>query len=462
MAILFRSPIKLLRNKDLNGLVEKSLSNAGMITVNGNNFFLPENLPESLKKLLTSNLARIDCKTVQGQIDAFVRCAPVAAIIGRLAEYSMNGRWAFMDANGKEVTNPKTNLLAIMESPNLFQTWNDVISSAEAFKKLHGQSYLLPIVPAGFKGIKYATALHVLPNWMVQPIYTGKWFFQSDLKEVITGYRVAGFQNIIPADEMIVVRDTIPQINNLSNSLFEGQSRLYSLSDQVNNCIAIQDALYNLTINRGALGAWVNDNARDANGQQPFTPADQEEVYKEFGRHGITSDKVSPYKVIRQSVKWIQAAMAVGDLKLFEGNESAIVEIAMAYSFPMYLLGLKDSTFTNLNEAGKAVYSNAVIPSVENTAQTITRAFLQGTGIKLQVFFDHLEVFQKSKGDEATALKTFVEALHILFLDKNVTKEEVRTLVSEFMPVDSAFDPENINGTTYSDGTGNTPKVTVG
>jgi len=139
----------------------------------------------------------------------------------------------------------------------------------------------------------------------------------------------------------------------------------------------------------------------------------------------------------------------VSDLKLFEGNESGIQSVAMAYNMPVYLLGLKDSTFTNLETAGKSLYSNTVIPCVDNFCQSLSGYFGLDGGVSLKAFYDHLEIFQKSKKDEADALQSMSSALDIPLKSGTITKTEFRLLWSKFMPKGYPFDPNKIAGNDY-------------
>ena len=401
-----------------------------------------DSVSESLFTKIFGNIDRLDLTTVQGQTSAFMRCAPVSAIIGRLAEYSMNGRYTFVDSQGKELTTVKNNLFAILQKPNFQQTWSEFIAAAMTYVKLNGQAYILPIIPAGFEAVKgSAKSLFVVPNWAVTPMYSGKNVFQTSIESVVTGYNISFLNKTIPANQMLVIRDSSPSVNMDATKLFEGQSRLYSMGDQVNNLIAIQDAIYNMTVKRGALGAWVPENSKDGMGAMlPLESKERDEVLNAFLQYGVNSNNLAPFQVLRYGMKWVQAAMNVSDLKLFEGNEAAIAQISMSMNVPLYLLGFKDSTFTNLEAAGKSCYTSGVIPAVNNICQNLTDYF-GCDGYSLKAFFDHLEIFQKSKKDEADALNAMTTALDKPYKARVIGTSEYRSLMANFMPIGVQFDP---------------------
>src|SRR5574343_374665 len=277
MGLRFRSPII----KVPSGTVEKGrLIDIGSV----NGYTQWAEVSRELIRSISSNTVKIDTSTAAGQAEAFGRCAPLAAIVGKLAEYSQNGRYYFADKDGNE-KNPGGNLPALLEKPNLLQTWPEFISSALAFTKLHGQCYILPVTPSGFDGRKgSARSLFVIPNWVVTSKYTGNSFYQTDIRAVVTSYRVQGFKNAVPPDQMIVVRDTMPTVvNGDQNKIFEGQSRLIALSDTINYLIANQDTIYTMTTRRGAMGAWVPENGAAVSGQVvPLRKDDKDKVLEAF------------------------------------------------------------------------------------------------------------------------------------------------------------------------------------
>jgi phage portal protein BeeE len=447
MALKLRSPLY----KESTSYTPKSWEEVQVAMIQ--NMTLWSNVTDSIMKKLFSSVSKLDTTTAYGQAQAFGKCAPVAAIIGRISEYSMNGRWAFVNKKGEEVQ-ANSKLSDILTRPNFVQTWGEFVAQAVAMIKLHGQCYILPIYATGVDRTR-TSSLFVIPNWMVTPTYSGKSVYQRELSDVVTSYKVSILSNEVDPSDMIVVRDVIPTIALDSNRMFEGMSRLYSLGDSVNNAIAIQDALYTLTTKRGALGAWVNDNPTDTGGRNPLTPGEISDVKDAFAGYGMTNDR-TPYVVLKSSIKWVQAAMGVGDLQLFQGNDQAIIQIAMAYNMPMYLLGLKDSTFTNLAEAGKSVYSNAVIPCVNNIAHSLT-TFFKLQGVELKCYFDHLDVFQKSKKDEADALNSLTTALDKPYKSQVIGRQEYRQMMANFMPMGVPFNPDETPEDVYE----GTPTQTI-
>lgn len=439
MVIKVQSPFKRIDK------VDKEKVTIDIASPNGYRYW--EQISSKLLNTINFNGIRVDTKSVEGQTLAFGKCSPVAAIIGKIAEYSMNARYGFVDKNGKEVTS-RNQLTDLMSKPNLVQTWAEFIATAATFIKLHGQCYVLPIVPEGFSG-KNAKAMYVIPNWMVTPNYTGTTVFATSTSDIVKDYTIQGFVRPFTPDKLLVIRDTSPNVIwGEKNKMFEGMSRLYSLGDQVNNLIAIQDALYNITTKRGALGAWVPENSSDAIGQAlPMDTKDKDEILSEWDGYGLNSTQ-RMYRVLRIGMKWVQASMSVGDLQLFQGNDAHVQQVAMAYNMPVYLLGLKDSTFTNLEAAGKACYTSAVIPLVDNICSNLTGWFLDG-GIQLKAYFDHLEIFQKSKKDEADALGSLTSALDRAFTKRIIGMQEYRDMMAAFMPNGVPFDPTNMPADLY-------------
>jgi hypothetical protein len=248
---------------------------------------------------------------------------------------------------------------------------------------------------------------------------------------------------------MLVIRDSAPAVNTEFNRMFEGQSRLFSLGDQINNLIAIQDAMYTLTTKRGALGAWVPEMSKDGMGSlMPIDPKEKQDVIDSFLQYGINSSNSAPFQVLGISMKWVQAAMNTTELKLFEGNESGIVAVAMAMNVSTSIIGIKDVKYDNQSAAEKSAYTSAVIPCVNNILQNLT-SFFKCEGFSLRSFWDHLEVFQKAKKDEADALNAMTSALDKPYKARVIGMKEYRTLMANFMPVGSEFNPDSIPSDLY-------------
>lgn len=391
----------------------------------------------------------VETQTVTGQMQAYAVCPIVAGSIGKRNDALRNGRWMLTDLEGNVLDKTSFVLAKLMLSPNPLQTWSELISQIYAFRDIFGITYCLPVTPS-MMGKQYTGALWVIPNWLVKPNYTGKQFYQSQLTEIIKSYSIAGFNEAIPADQMIVFRDSPLNVATQTTDDIVSRSRLYTLGSQVSNIQTSYEARRTLMEKKGPVGAWVNDNPKDAAGQNPMTPTAKADLQSEFQKYGLNRDQFQ-YVISMANVKWVQAGSVTKDLMLFEEIKDSAQVIYDAYGIPPFLTAWADQTkYTNLNEAKKDFYSGITIPDAAAIAGVFNSFFeAEKANIKLQCFFDHLEIFQKSRLDEATALKAMNEALNIPYSGNVITRTEFRALMSDFLPSD-IFDPENIDGDDFN------------
>ena len=103
-----------------------------------------------------------DTSSAEAQINAFNRCPSLSAIIAKKVRSHLNGKYYFIDSNGKESTNKYALYLKkLFSNPNCLQTWNQFEAQAKVYIQIFGECYLLPVFPTGFDGDK-KTAIWLL------------------------------------------------------------------------------------------------------------------------------------------------------------------------------------------------------------------------------------------------------------------------------------------------------------
>ena len=394
-----------------------------------------------------------ETQTINGQILAYCYCPVVTSVVNKKNDLLRSGHWSLQDKDGNEVTKGTQNFLKLYKHPNPLQNWTRFISMAYSMHQIFGRCYILPVVPATYK-TKDAAAIWIIPNWMVRPNYTNRLFQQTELTEIITDYTITGInRNILPS-ELIVWEDTTVSLLGAQQYRIESQSRLFSLTDAIVNFQTSFAARRTLLEKRGALGAWVNNNPKDASGANTIVPKERDKILNEFGgpsgTYGIDRGKF-PWILTTSFLKWEQAGFATKDLMLFEEGKDSGVVIYDAYGLSVFLSPWADqTTYTNLEKAEKRAYTGTIIPDAEGLCKLLNQAFeLEAEGLELNIYFDHLECFQKANKDEAVALYYLMQSLDIPYKGRVITREEFRALISDYMPQGSGFDATNIAGSTY-------------
>lgn len=393
---------------------------------------------------MTGGVSTTTTTTQSGQAWSYNNCPAVNAIINKKVRAFTNGRWKIVNANGDVVTAGYKPLSLLLQQPNPTQTWVEFVAQAKVYEQAFGEVYILPVTPVGFK--KDATkALWVVPNWIVTENITGKVFGQSELSGIIKSYTLAfgGYSTEVPAENMLRIRDISVFVSDRPEQILHAQSRLYPLSYPVNNIIAAYQARNVLITRKGAIGILSNDG-KDVGGTIPLKPKEKSELQSDFQAYGLSSEQWQVI-VTNASLKWQAMSFPTKDLMLFEEIMDDTRQIADAYDYPMYLLGFKEgSTFSNVAEAKKTLYQDAIIPESNSFAEAFTRFFELPDGIRLAVSFDHLEIFQRSRKDIADAIRLLNQGMLSAYQNKIITREEWRSAME--------LDPEKFLGNTFFEG----------
>ena len=356
----------------------------------------------------------------------------------------MNARYTIVDEHDdlvKITKGPLGVLTSILKHPNPLQTWNEFAAQAKLYEQVFGEVYIFPVTSIGFKASE-ATTVWVIPNWIITEKVTGKLFNQTEANKIITGYTISfnGFQTDIPQDQILMIRDVSMYVTQRSDLLLHGMSRLFALAAPVSNIIAAYEARNVLITRKGALGILSNDG-RDVGGTIPLRPKEKKDLQDDFQTYGMSREQFQVI-ITNASLKWQAMTFPTKELMLFEEIEDDTRQIADCYDFPMFLLGFKaGSTFSNVMEAKKSLYQDAIIPEAENWTTALTNFFQLPDGIRLKASYNHLEIFQRSRKDEAIVLTAICKAFDIAYKAKIITLEEWRSKME--------MDPVRFNGSTF-------------
>lgn len=353
--------------------------------------------------------SRVDCKNVKGQMNAYVNCPPVATLIGAKATAANNAVWWFGKEDGTETLNGSTKLLKdLFERPNEYQDWDRFFSLAYMMNQLFGKAYIYVIQPVGLAR-RYATSMLVIPNTYVTPIYygnqTGVYYYNV----------VMGGQSFkIDPEDMMVWNDFTFDISQTMNYM-DGQSRLFSLSDPVNNIIAAYEANNTLLTNFGMMGIVSPDPANNIEGLVvPMEDDKKKQVQDDLQKkYGIMRNQW-PFLLTGQPVKYTAVGRPTKDLMLIETIKDSVQVLSQAYRYPFSLLGY-DSTLTydNVRISERMLYSNAIMPELKGFISVFNRYFGNTSDNQLRFSFDHIASMQESKTETEQALKNAADRLRI-------------------------------------------------
>lgn len=363
-----------------------------------------------------------DTRTTAGQITAYTKCPPVSTIINKKATAFRNGKWWILDKDGKEATGIEIEKIrSLLKRPNALQTWNQFLIQAKIYEQTCGEVFIIALFPAGFDKSR-TMSLWVVPNGIFHVKYSGKFFNQTELSDIIEEYYIEnnGTKTTIDPDRVIHIKDISAAMSAVPGEHLSGHSRLGSQQDPVSNTMALYGARNVLITQRGPNGI-LSNAGRDVAGNIPLKPGEKEELQDEFKKQYGLNKNQAHFIITGANMRWQAMSFSTKDLMLFEEVEDDVRSLADAFDYPMFLLGFKDgTTFSNVGEAKKTLYQDAIIPEANAWAEAFTRFFeLDKKGLHFEVTFDHLEIFQQSDKEKADALKSKIDA-NLVLLEKNL------------------------------------------
>lgn len=402
---------------------------------------------------------RLNLTTAKGLRNAYDECSVVSTILSRLAAALVNGKLVIRDKHTKQENQyGYSKIINLLNKPNNYQTYSEFIADLDITRYLFGVAVVY--APKTI-GMSTPEALHVIDPDKVTVIYKSSQTLSSVIDKVVdTIYiKVGNKEYEALPDEVFYYYDTVKYVLTVptepSRSVKEPiqySSRLRPLKFEVENIIQAQEAIYSLNKDRGAQGILSNDK-KDAAGYLALTPDEKDQLERAYKRKygmGVDDDKII---LTDAAIKWQPISLSVKDLMLFEGIKSNMCSIADAYNYPFELLANdKGSTFSNKEAAKKYLYQDNIIPASLRLAEFLQRVFKLRGNDEFYFDFGHLEVLQEANKDKAIALRSNAQAMHVLYQNGVITKEEFRRACGMEDKVfgDTYIDPALITSNNFS------------
>ncbi|HQK52854.1 MAG TPA: phage portal protein [Sedimentibacter sp.] len=244
-------------------------------------------------------------------------------------------------------------LSKILTYPNELQGWSEFIEQACGFKLLTGNSYLHCIKLESNK----LQEMWVLPSQLIE-IITGNRF------QPILGYRLINNRDIIfSADEIIHLKYWTPD----SESQLYGLSPIRAARRVVTRSNASYDMSTNSLQNNGVLGIISSE------GESTLTK-EQADSIEEKLRQKSSATSRNRWVATGARIKWQQMGLPPVDLQLIENDKMDLRTLCNIYHVPSELFNdATNKTYSNTKEAGKAIYTNAVIPILASFRDELNR-----------------------------------------------------------------------------------------
>lgn len=362
-------------------------------------------------------------------VTAYTTCPPVSAIINRKAQTLINGKVWVLNSKNKEAQGIEASKIRkLLKRPNPIQSPKQFEAQMYIYLLCFGFAIILPVKPFGFTDPLDTTSMWNIPASWIDFKATEERFNRTGaetLQEIVINFN--GKRIAFKLNELIIVKDYTPSFNTVT---FPG-SRLLAQAWPINNILGALESSGTIIHNRGPMGILSSDPGKGQYAPLPLTKDQKDILERDFRRYGLKQNQVQVI-LTNASLKYTAMGSSVRDLMLDEAIQSGTLQLCAGLNFPPFILGLAETTYNNMTEAEKGLYTNATIPDAENIYEQLTNYFnLDNYNLHLDKDFSHIPVLQRDKGAEATARKSLNEALKIEWETGLITLDEWREKLGE-------------------------------
>lgn len=245
---------------------------------------------------------------------------------------------------------PDHELNALFLQPNILQGWAEFMEQTVGFKLITGNSYIHMIGPTGGVNAGSVKEMWCIPSQIIRPI-------AGNQMQPIKGYAYLTDPEPVPPEEILHLKYWTPEYFNGQNLI--GLSPIRASMRLVTKSNASFDSSVGAFQNQGAFGIISAEKDTDLTEEQ----ADMIErrLQRKVGGPANRGKNI----VTSASLKWQQMGMSPVDLNIIDSDRMDLRSLCNVFHVPSELFNdASNKTYSNTKEAGTAVYTNAVLPAL--------------------------------------------------------------------------------------------------
>ena len=358
--------------------------------------------------------------------ELYIEIPELRAVIEKRASMMSANKPCLYDANGEVVQSHW--LLDLISKPNAKQSWSDVVFTLSVQDALYSNAF-------GYAPVRTFDIRNLfvpLPTNKVQIHLTGKRLKAMAEDDLIKKYTFKYDDN---TTEDIELHDMIYLTTDDGVNLIRPISRIESLKFPLSNIKASYHKRNVLLENIGAIGILSAKNS-DMGGAIVMTPEEKKALQKDW--YNRQKDDLI---ITEADLSWTPMSFPTRDLMLFEELNADKLALIDAYGLNANIFSSeKGSTFSNVRDSVRMVYTDTIIPETQQMYDTIMHQFgLAQQGYYLKAHFDHLPVMQHDEKLASEAEKIKVDTYSVMLRDGVISKEQYATEFGiELEPIDKA------------------------
>lgn len=335
--------------------------------------------------------------------------AEIYVPIDAIADRCSSVRYDIVNKVSGELYEPQGNLKRLINNPNPFDRFSDIVYQSIFSELADGNSYVYSKTP---DSLKNPTIDNISNIWVLRPNQTqailkkqiSNPFLMKSISDIIEKYKTY-FMYEHDLETRYVYHKTTLGIE--SNG--KGLSPLSACQKNINNLLAVYQARYNVYAKNGTAGilSKAPTGGGGASLQEAIDPITRDTMMKDLqDRQGLIGDKdfigISSVPVV-----FTKTLGTIKELEPFEETLEDAIKIAGIFGVNKELIPKKDNaTFSNQMIAEKSFWQNVVKSMCEDKAKDLNKIFYLPEDLTFKPNFNGIEALQEDKksGYEADEL----------------------------------------------------------
>lgn len=317
--------------------------------------------------------------------------------IDAIAERAASVRYVPTVIASGEEWKPSVNVERLMNQPNPFDRFSDLVYKSVFSRLSDGNSYIYTKTP-----LVNPTYDNIANIWVLKPNVTKAKLYKQvpnpflikDKKELIEHYKTFFLYKHEIEPRYIVHRTALGFDENMHS-----HSPLMEVRRNINNLLAVYHARYNVYSKNGNGGILSRDNMAGANAAiEAVDPVTRDAMIQDLqSRNGLTGNK-NFIGVSSIPMKFIKTLGTISELEPFKETEADMITIGGIYGVNKYLLPISEgTTFTNQQDAEKGLWQNVIKGLCADEAEDMTKAFYLPDGVAFVPDFSSVEALQEDE-----------------------------------------------------------------
>lgn len=359
-------------------------------------------------------------------------CAAIQSCMIKRTSALNNGVLMPVNEKKEQIKSTKFNeIKKVLDAPNMYQTFADLIATIEVFKLMYGCAYVYKFKSLGSDKI---TGLVVIPNDCISVQYSTDYNYFGKYSEIIQSYTISiGGRTFTFQDEQVKDIELFKdKAVNITNPVLP-HSRMIAISDNIDNYIGSVNSRNTIITKRGAEGILTPERSSDDTASMiAMDDKERSRIQTEYAKYGSLSSQWHTL-ISKIPMKFQNISRTPQQLGLFESENADFRTIAGTLEVPIPLLGLPDTTkFNTYLEAKKEFYDDTIIPEADSFGQFFKKMF-NVTEFNFYFDFSHLSFLQKDEKLKVEVYQKLSETLRANIEAGLITEAEVKELLKEYL-----------------------------